>query len=476
MSQAIKFLKDFTYNAKYEFLELAKDKTELEEVAGKARIVLPNYDLSIFKCVYAYVDRQNLNGCTLPREQIESVLGTLIGKAIDFDHLRKKVVGHWIDIKIEGDKIIAYGAFFKGNFQEDYELVKSMFEEGTVAISFEAYGRKDGTEDSYDLLDVEFSGGALLIKTSPAFPGTQVEEMANKTRVLELASTMTEPKSYLHTATEKKELEKSKLDTYDTNYIVQVVNDTKCPICKSTYWYEIKSINYRTSKVSVKCFGCNSDLTFDLKPTITVNKEGVIATTDEIIDKGGNINMDIKELEAKIKEVSAQLDESNAKIVTLTSENEANVAKIAEFESKKGEDEATSVEELTAKLEEQKKESLAKDEKINELAEEVKTFKEADEARSEEAKATKLAERKAKLGEEYSKDLTDEQILNDADYKIATLTKQVALLKDGKSPEEIEKAQVLETGTKPIDKGNDKISKLATGVRTKAWGPEDKKE
>jgi len=64
----------------------------------------------------------------------------------------------------------------------------------------------------------------------------------------------------------------------------------------------------------------------------------------------------------------------------------------------------------------------------------------------------------------------------DSVYVTPKTSSLFALLKEGKSPEEIEKAQVLETGTKPIDKGNDKISKLATGVRTKAWGPEDKKE
>ena len=63
---------------------------------------------------------------------------------------------------------------------------------------------------------------------------------------------------------------------------------------------------------------------------------------------------------------------------------------------------------------------------------------------------------------------------NDADYKIATLTKQVALLKDGKSPEDVENAQVLEAGSNGT--GADKIDTLAKGVRAKAWGPDAKKE
>jgi len=472
MSQELnKFLKDMTLNSKYEFLELASNKNELEEVAEKARIVLPNNDLAIFKCLYAYVDRQNLNGCTLTLPEVEKGMGTLVGKAIDFDHLRQKVVGHWIDIKIENDTIIAYGAFFKGNFKEDYELIKSMFEEGTVAISFEAYGFKDNNSDSYSLLDIEFSGGALLIKTDPAFPGARVEEMANKTRVLELASVMTEPNKYIHTATEKKAIEKAKLDTYDTDNMVRLVNDSKCPVCKNTYWYDIKTINYSTSKVTARCFGCGSDLVFDLKPTITITKKGVNANLDKIIDEGGNVKMDekIKELEGKLNDLVIKSTAKDAEIAKLQEESKAKDVKITELSASKTEEEAKTVEELTTEIAKSKEEAIAKDEKINELAEKIKAFEVEAEAKKKEAEEAKLAERKTKLGEEFAKDMTDEQILNDSDYQIATLKKQVSLLKEGKPI--VEDAQVLETGSQ-ITKSGDRITKLAEGVKEKAWGPE----
>jgi len=92
-----KFLKDLSYNAKYEFLDYGEAKSEIATVAEKARIKLPAHDLAVFKCTYAFVDRQNLNGCTLPKEEVKKALNTLIGKAVDFDHMRKTVVGHWID-------------------------------------------------------------------------------------------------------------------------------------------------------------------------------------------------------------------------------------------------------------------------------------------------------------------------------------------------------------------------------------------
>jgi len=204
------FLQDITYNSKYEFLEEGKNDTELQDIAKKRGIKLPAHDLAPFKCTYAFVDRFNKNGCQLPREEVEKSLESLIGKAVDFDHFRKRVVGSWIDAKIDGDKIIAYGTFFKGNFPEDYKLVKDLLEKDVLAVSFEAYGNREyngANKDVYTLKDIEFAGGALLIKTSPAFPGSEVMEMANKEKVLEFASVMTAPDKFVYGEKEVKDIE-----------------------------------------------------------------------------------------------------------------------------------------------------------------------------------------------------------------------------------------------------------------------------
>ncbi|KKL17039.1 hypothetical protein LCGC14_2489550 [marine sediment metagenome] len=128
MDKITQFLKDISYNSKYEFLDEGKHKDELSAIANKRGIKLPAHDLAVFKCTYGFVNRQNLNGCTLPKAEVERTLNTLVGKAVDFDHMRKRVVGHWIDAKLEGDEIIAYGIFFKGNFQDDYDLIKDYWE------------------------------------------------------------------------------------------------------------------------------------------------------------------------------------------------------------------------------------------------------------------------------------------------------------------------------------------------------------
>ncbi len=195
------FLEDMTYNTGYKFLEEGKDHDELQEIAAKRDIRLPAVDLSIFKGIYAFVDRMNKNKCTLPREEVVKALDTLNDKAIDFDHFRKNVVGHWIDAKIEGDEIIAYGIFYKGNFREDFATIKQLMEDDVLAISFEAWGDREFNEDgSYDLTDIEFAGGALLIKTKPAFPGSEVLELSSKNpskRVLELAKVLTPPDRFI---------------------------------------------------------------------------------------------------------------------------------------------------------------------------------------------------------------------------------------------------------------------------------------
>src|SRR5690242_19065866 len=99
MNTVEKFLSDMSLNSTFRFLDMAndKDKEKLLEVAKSNGLVLPAHDLSVFECVYAYTDRQNKNGCTLPKDEVEKALATLKGKSIDLDHQRKTVVGYWVD-------------------------------------------------------------------------------------------------------------------------------------------------------------------------------------------------------------------------------------------------------------------------------------------------------------------------------------------------------------------------------------------
>lgn len=201
------FLKHLTHNCKYSLIEKAEENSDLIEIAKARGYILPSFDLAPFKCIYAMIDKENKNGCTLPKEEIsELALNTLIGKPINFDHVQRKIVGHWIDAKVDGEKIVAYGLFFKSALKDDYDMIKELMEKGNLKISYEAHINRLYTtldEKHYTAKDVEFAGGALLILTNPAVVEAQV---------LELASTMTEPIVYL---SDDFELEYSELNPGD---------------------------------------------------------------------------------------------------------------------------------------------------------------------------------------------------------------------------------------------------------------------
>lgn len=170
---------DMTFNSRIEFLEEGKDDEELSRIGKKRGLELPSPDLAIFKCIYALVDIENKNRCTLPLEEVDKALQTLIGKAIDIDHYRKKTVGHWIDSERIKQEIISYGAFWKNNFPDEYDIAKKRMIDGELKVSFEAFGDRRYKDDiSYDLLDIHFAGGALLDKEKPAFDRARVLEFA----------------------------------------------------------------------------------------------------------------------------------------------------------------------------------------------------------------------------------------------------------------------------------------------------------
>jgi len=276
-------LKDMSYNAEFRFLEEAKDKDKLKEIAKKKDIVLPAHDLAIFECVYAFTDRQNKNGCTLPKGEVEASLKTIVGKSIDLDHLRHNVVGHWLDAEIKGDTIYAYGAIFKGSFQEDYEIIKELFDEGNLAVSFEAWGNRiPDNKGGYSLTDIEFAGGALLLKTTPAFDGAGVLELA-KNRVLEFAKVMTEPKEYVHFNTNK--LEESRYFAYDNTPIFQALSEIECVSCKEKGYADIMMMDYKNNICKTQCINCSAEMKVSLTPAVQLSKKGrKIKMIEEEID------------------------------------------------------------------------------------------------------------------------------------------------------------------------------------------------
>jgi len=308
-------LKDMSHNTRYSFLEQGSDSEKLEEIAAKFGVKLPANDLAIFKGTYAYIDRTNLNGCSLPEGEVKEALSTLRGKAVDFDHLRKRVVGYFIDAELNGNEIICYGIFFKGNFPEDYDIIKECMAQGNLGISFEAWGDHVAREDGdYDLVDIEFAGGALLIASDPAFPGAGVLELAKNAKVLEFAKIMKEPSEYIHEKKLKnkketnKSLEKSKYYDYEFDTVLRLLSEVPYPKGEEECWRDISSIDFDNSKAVITYQPSGTVVSVDLTPKFVVVKKGKGAvegnkpTPDvSFLDKFHQFNGNFDELEAFVQ-------------------------------------------------------------------------------------------------------------------------------------------------------------------------------
>ncbi|MCE5214026.1 MAG: hypothetical protein LLF83_04825, partial [Methanobacterium sp.] len=179
-------LLDIARNSETTFIEVSEDK-ELIDTAKKLGLLVPSPDLSVFKTVYAEIDKVNLNGIVLPKEAVMKGLPTLIGKQINWEHDGAgRVCGYIIDAKINEDKIEIIGVIFKSLFPEEMDEVKVKFEKKTLAVSFEIWNVNpaDGTsvvhnlENGFRAIDpITFHGCGLLLVHPPACPKAKVYKL-----------------------------------------------------------------------------------------------------------------------------------------------------------------------------------------------------------------------------------------------------------------------------------------------------------
>ncbi len=355
-----------SYGTKYIFLDEAKDNTELQAIAKKRGMVLPSPDLAIFKGIYAMIDEENKNGCTLPKAEVEKALNTLVGKAVDIDHYRRNVIGTWIDAKIVGKEIHTYGSIMKSNFDEEFAEFKNKMESGRVKISFEAWGNrkwKDTTDASkgYDLMDIHFAGGALLFTTKPAFDAAEVLEFA---KVIETGDKLKE---------ENINRDKSKGGNKMSDKIERTAEELAS---------ELNAMN------------------------------GTVAVRDK----------EIKDLKTEKAIVEEELKTIKKSIDTITKEKATGDAKLKEVQG-------------------------LYDEKI------------ADEV------AATIKARKEEIGEELAKDVSDEDMLDDAKFENLKLKKEVAELKKLKDLKPLNKAG-LEAGNAD---NITSVQKKQNSIQKKAW-------
>lgn len=397
-----------TYGTQYVFLDEGKDKDELQKIAKRRGMVLPSPDLAIFKGKYAFVDQANKNGCTLPKEEVEKSLNTLVGKAVDIDHFRRNVVGTWLDAELEGDTIVTYGSILKNNFADEYNEFRNKMEGGTCKISFEAWGNRRFKNplipaEGYDLLDIHFAGGALLFNTSPAFADAEVMEFAN-VKIIETGD----------------EAEKAK------NEVNKLKDDLKKLMDEM--------MNEKDANKKIKIMEKINEVKKKMKDM------GHIDTS-----QGGEMEEKIKELE---KELSALNGTVNVRDTELSALKIEKVRVEEELKIIKA-----SLDTLTA-------EKTVIDTKLKEVTALY-------DAKIAEEVAAKAKARKDEIGVEFAKDISDEDILDDVKFENLKLKKEVAELKTRK---DLTKAG-LEAGSHDNktteEKSRETISELAFGKESK---------
>ena len=275
IKQIKELLNDIKMKSTLEILEESKVE-EILDIADKRGIFLKgNTDLAGFKTIYALTDTPNANNCILPYEVVKETLQTLIGKPIDIDHNRKYVIGHYIDVKLEDNKIIGYGVFYKSNFKDEWEEAKELFSSNKLSTSFEIWCPQENREmhedGTYSLKSIEFAGGAILFKEKPAFKEAKVLDLA-KQRCQDLSESLVFASEELINS----DVEESRLDIQaDLPALNRLLNEAECPFCNNKALYDILMIDVENNQLKIKCMSCGAEVQLDINLVTKLIKEGV---------------------------------------------------------------------------------------------------------------------------------------------------------------------------------------------------------
>ena len=455
------------------FLEEGKDDKELKEIADKHGIKDYSKDIAILKLLYAFTSTEdnrivNGNGCSLPLEEAQKSLHTFTGRALNRDHNRKQVWGNLLEAKIEGNQIIVYSTFLKGNFEKEYAMVKDLFSKKLAGVSFEYYGKKvDKGDGTYDLVDTLCAGGAIIIPpVKPAYKQARVVEMSKQEEefVLELASIQVDKLAF--SEDEKRKLEYSRMYVSDVSTMMRMFYEAPCPACQEYGWGSVDSIDFKNNMIDATCMHCSSEYMASMTPS-TMTKDNTEENSRKIL---------------KVEVKSKKIADEPAKNSSLEDEVEKQ-KKVMEEQTSMNEEK---MKELSSKVQSLEEQLLAKDTEIATLKADAEKAKAEFAKEKEEAivaaleaekvkaeKAAKISERRAELTEEFAKDLSDEDILDDVKFENAKLKKENTELKAKAPVTSSKKEDGLETGKKKekvLSEKDKKLEASAAKVNDFAYG------
>ena len=264
------FLNDHYSNSKTVILEEGKEKEDLYKIAeAKGIKVKGSKDLAVFKNVYAFPDIANKNGARLPKKELLRALPGIVGKPVNLEHSRKYVVGFYIDysFKQKTNEVITYGILFKSNFPEEFADIKAAFKEGKLNTSYEIWCPRDKrkllADGTYALEEQEIAGGAILIKSEPAFDGAKVLDVAKKSNLQDVNL------DGWNLEYSSKHLDDELIKADSTVPVAPIVPapiakinivdfHVNCPDCKMSNWNVIKETE---EEADVQCTACNGNYT-----------------------------------------------------------------------------------------------------------------------------------------------------------------------------------------------------------------------
>jgi hypothetical protein len=97
-----------------------------------------------------------------------------------------------------------------------------------------------------------------------------------KTRVLELASHMKAPDSFVRGEKTKSdaELEQSRYYQWDMENISRSLAEVACPGCQEKGMCTLDMVDFKKNKANTTCWNCEAEMAVDLTPAVTLSKKG----------------------------------------------------------------------------------------------------------------------------------------------------------------------------------------------------------
>jgi len=188
--QVANFLLEIAKTSKTDFIDDAKIDKEIIEAAKKINLILPNSDISVFRTVWAEIDKKNLNGVILPRKVVEDGLQTILFKQCNWEHEGAyNICGVTISAKINGDKIETINIFYKSLFPDKFEELKEKIKSGEAAVSFEIWSIDPETKKSTikvladgtkEFIKMIVHGTGVLLCNPPACPRAKIFSLVAK--------------------------------------------------------------------------------------------------------------------------------------------------------------------------------------------------------------------------------------------------------------------------------------------------------